>query len=264
MAAPSSPSSSSTTTFESTSDLSPISKSPTPSSDGNSSSSSSSSGLSSFGSFAQTDIRITYESDEGTPLEENIIPHRPQLSINNCNKLLRQNGNTIFTSSQLPSAFSSPSLSECGIDEPQTSTKTTITTKTAIQSSLNTINNLKNNNVKSAAHLRIQGLIFDQTHLLISRATSMDEGIFQSPLNSPNRSSAPSSPIGPKFKIIHEGDVHLCRLNHQRTIVSKILSSKFLRRWETHRIYLTSVNLASKTVCLFIILSFFFFVKILN
>ncbi|OTF74747.1 hypothetical protein BLA29_006679 [Euroglyphus maynei] len=75
----------------------------------------------------------------------------------------------------------------------------------------------------------------------------MDEGIFQSPLNSPNRTSAPSSPIGPKFKIIHEGDVHLCRLNHQRTIVSKILSSKFLRRWETHRIYLTSVNLASKT-----------------
>lgn len=77
----------------------------------------------------------------------------------------------------------------------------------------------------------------------------MDEGIagiFPSPLSSPVRST-PSSPIGPKFKIIHEGDIHLCRLNHQRTVISKILSLKFLRRWETHRLYLTSVNIASKT-----------------
>ncbi|XP_046914487.2 C-Maf-inducing protein-like [Dermatophagoides farinae] len=293
MAAPSSPSSSSSTTFESSSsssDLSPVSKSPTPSSDdNNSTSSSSSSGLSSLGSFAQTDIRITYESDEGTPLEENIVNHhhhqRPQLPsliINNNCKLLRQNGNNtaaaaVFSSS-LPSAFSSPSLSECGIEPSSSSSIITATTTTMHQqqkqqqqqqqslmmmNTFNTIhhnhpnhhhsnNNLnlmiKNNNVKNAAHLRIQGLIFDQQqHLLISRATSMDEGIFQSPLNSPNRTSAPSSPIGPKFKIIHEGDVHLCRLNHQRTIVSKILSSKFLRRWETHRIYLTTVNMASKT-----------------
>jgi hypothetical protein len=80
-----------------------------------------------------------------------------------------------------------------------------------------------------------------------SRQSSIDEGVFQSSCNSPGR-SLPSSPVGPKFKLIHEGDMHLCRLNHQRTVISKILSSKFLRRWENHRLYLTSVNIASKTV----------------
>jgi hypothetical protein len=79
-----------------------------------------------------------------------------------------------------------------------------------------------------------------------SRQSSIDEGVFQSSCNSPGR-SLPSSPVGPKFKLIHEGDMHICRLNHQRTVISKILSSKFLRRWETHRLYLTSVNIASKT-----------------
>ena len=80
-----------------------------------------------------------------------------------------------------------------------------------------------------------------------SRQSSIDEGVFQSSCNSPVR-SIPSSPVGPKFKLIHEGDIQLCRLNHQRTVISKILSSKFLRRWETHKLYLTSVNIASKTV----------------
>ena len=82
-----------------------------------------------------------------------------------------------------------------------------------------------------------------------SRQSSVDEGVFHSSCNSPAK-SIPNSPIGPKFKLIHEGDIHLCRLNHQRTVISKILSSKFLRRWENHRLYLTSVNIASKTVSL--------------
>lgn len=82
-----------------------------------------------------------------------------------------------------------------------------------------------------------------------SRQSSVDEGVFHSTCNSPAK-SIPNSPIGPKFKLIHEGDIHLCRLNHQRTVISKILSSKFLRRWENHRLYLTSVNIASKTVSL--------------
>jgi hypothetical protein len=82
-----------------------------------------------------------------------------------------------------------------------------------------------------------------------SRQSSVDEGVFHSTCNSPAK-SIPNSPMGPKFKLIHEGDIHLCRLNHQRTVISKILSSKFLRRWESHRLYLTSVNITSKTVSL--------------
>lgn len=52
---------------------------------------------------------------------------------------------------------------------------------------------------------------------------------------------------GPKFKLTHEGDVQLCRLNHSRTVISKILSSKFLRRWETHKVLLGTSEMSSKT-----------------
>lgn len=100
---------------------------------------------------------------------------------------------------------------------------------------------------KTTANRSALGFAPSRSLLSISRASSMDEGCFPSPLNSPARST-PSSPIGPRYKIIHEGEIHLCRLNHQRTVISKILSSKFLRRWESHRLYLTSVNIASKTV----------------
>ncbi|KAK8775433.1 hypothetical protein V5799_031222, partial [Amblyomma americanum] len=51
---------------------------------------------------------------------------------------------------------------------------------------------------------------------------------------------------GPKFKLTHEGDVQLCRLNHSRTVISKILSSKFLRRWETHKVLLGTSEMSSK------------------
>lgn len=54
--------------------------------------------------------------------------------------------------------------------------------------------------------------------------------------------------IGPKFKLIHEGEIQVCRLNHHKTIISKILSSKFLRRWETHKLQLTDSQIMSKTV----------------
>ncbi|GBM40368.1 hypothetical protein AVEN_85422-1 [Araneus ventricosus] len=33
--------------------------------------------------------------------------------------------------------------------------------------------------------------------------------------------SAPSSPSGPKYKLIHEGDIQVCRLNHSRTVISQ-------------------------------------------
>lgn len=60
--------------------------------------------------------------------------------------------------------------------------------------------------------------------------------------------SVPTIPSGPKFKLIHEGDIQVCRLNHSRTVINKILSSKFLRRWENHHLFLTKTQINSKTV----------------
>ncbi|KAJ9599764.1 hypothetical protein L9F63_026386, partial [Diploptera punctata] len=53
---------------------------------------------------------------------------------------------------------------------------------------------------------------------------------------------------GPRFKTLLEGDIQVCYLNHTRTVVSKILSSKFLRRWETHHLYLNDSCISSKTI----------------
>ena len=69
---------------------------------------------------------------------------------------------------------------------------------------------------------------------------------------------APTSPKGvgsnvSKHKLITEGELQICRLNHTRTIVSKIMNSKYLRRWESHRIILDNSEIRSNTVCLTII-----------
>jgi hypothetical protein len=51
-----------------------------------------------------------------------------------------------------------------------------------------------------------------------------------------------------RCKLLHEGDIQLCRLNHTRTIVSKIMNSKYLRRWESHHLVLDNCELRSATV----------------
>lgn len=66
---------------------------------------------------------------------------------------------------------------------------------------------------------------------------------------SPARS--PSSPLGPRFKLVHEGLVHVCRLNHTRTVISKLLSSRFLRRWEGHYVILEDSYITSRNVSYF-------------
>lgn len=69
-----------------------------------------------------------------------------------------------------------------------------------------------------------------------------------SPSSGSSSSSPSSGPVGPRFKPIEEGDIQLCFLNHSKTLVRKILSSKFLRRWETHHLYLNDTCISSKTV----------------
>lgn len=71
----------------------------------------------------------------------------------------------------------------------------------------------------------------------------------QSTVCSSTSGSSSPSPAGPRFKPLEEGDIQVCYLNHTRTLVSKILSSKFLRRWETHHLYLNDACLSPKSVC---------------
>ncbi|XP_046359909.1 C-Maf-inducing protein-like isoform X2 [Haliotis rufescens] len=71
------------------------------------------------------------------------------------------------------------------------------------------------------------------------------------PQHSSSASSSPVSikslPQGPKYKLVSEGDIQVCRLNHTRTIVSKIMNSKYLRRWESHHIVLDHGEIRSAT-----------------
>ncbi|XP_030060371.1 C-Maf-inducing protein isoform X1 [Microcaecilia unicolor] len=52
---------------------------------------------------------------------------------------------------------------------------------------------------------------------------------------------------GMRYKLLQEGDIQVCAIRHPRTFLSKILSSKFLRRWEPHHLTLADNSLASAT-----------------
>ncbi|GFS20143.1 C-Maf-inducing protein, partial [Elysia marginata] len=74
----------------------------------------------------------------------------------------------------------------------------------------------------------------------------MSEIIPTSSVQSPTTQRTPV-PQGPKHKLITEADVQVCRLNHTRTIVSKIMNSRYLRRWESHKIVLDDNEMRSAT-----------------
>lgn len=61
------------------------------------------------------------------------------------------------------------------------------------------------------------------------------------------RTLIPSS-TGMRYKLLQEGDAQVCVVKHPRTFLSKLLTSKFLRRWEPHHLTLTDCSLASATV----------------
>nr|XP_033940839.1 C-Maf-inducing protein [Pseudochaenichthys georgianus] len=73
-----------------------------------------------------------------------------------------------------------------------------------------------------------------------------------------NNNSKPSAGLGKRtllhcssscmrYKLLHEGDIQVCVVKHPRTFLSKILTSKFLRRWEPHHLALTDSSLSSAT-----------------
>ncbi|KAM7396163.1 hypothetical protein PAMP_019225 [Pampus punctatissimus] len=61
------------------------------------------------------------------------------------------------------------------------------------------------------------------------------------------RSLLHCSSSGMRYKLLHEGDIQVCVVKHPRTFLSKILTSKFLRRWEPHHLTLTDSSLTSAT-----------------
>ncbi|NXS45003.1 CMIP protein, partial [Balaeniceps rex] len=50
-----------------------------------------------------------------------------------------------------------------------------------------------------------------------------------------------------RYKLLQEGDIQVCVIRHPRTFLSKILTSKFLRRWEPHHLTLADNSVASAT-----------------
>uniref|UniRef100_A0A8C2B8S4 C-Maf inducing protein n=1 Tax=Cyprinus carpio TaxID=7962 RepID=A0A8C2B8S4_CYPCA len=52
---------------------------------------------------------------------------------------------------------------------------------------------------------------------------------------------------GMRYKLLQEGDIQVCVVKHPRTFLSKLLTSKFLRRWEPHHLTLTDSSLVSAT-----------------
>jgi hypothetical protein len=60
-----------------------------------------------------------------------------------------------------------------------------------------------------------------------------------------------------RYKLLVEGDVHVCKLPHSRNVISKILNSKLLRRWKAHRLVLSETEIFSTTVRVFFRFSVF-------
>ncbi|XP_072943157.1 C-Maf-inducing protein-like [Epargyreus clarus] len=57
----------------------------------------------------------------------------------------------------------------------------------------------------------------------------------------------PVPPPGPRYKLATEGTIKICCFQHTRTVVDKILATKFLRRWESHVLCLLEDHVISKT-----------------
>ncbi|XP_045771809.1 C-Maf-inducing protein-like [Maniola jurtina] len=57
----------------------------------------------------------------------------------------------------------------------------------------------------------------------------------------------PAPPPGPRYKLAVEGSLRICCFQHTRTVVDKILTAKFFRRWETHVLCMLEDHVVSKT-----------------
>ncbi|OXA62714.1 C-Maf-inducing protein [Folsomia candida] len=79
-------------------------------------------------------------------------------------------------------------------------------------------------------------------------SSSSSDGSSCGVTSSSSSSSSSGCSAGPKFKLVTEGDVQVCKVKHGNNLMDKFIGSKLLRRWETHHIYLNDSCISSKTV----------------
>jgi hypothetical protein len=52
-----------------------------------------------------------------------------------------------------------------------------------------------------------------------------------------------------RFKLVQQVDIYICKLPHYRTVISKILNIRLLRRWKLHKLILTDTEIVPTNVC---------------
>lgn len=92
----------------------------------------------------------------------------------------------------------------------------------------------------------ILGVFCDPTAVFGASATTPSPATTTSKSISCPTISNPSN--GTKLKFVREGQIQICKLNHPRTVLGKLTSSKLLRRWENHFLVLDDDEISSKTV----------------
>ncbi|XKL59751.1 hypothetical protein PGB90_000767 [Kerria lacca] len=110
--------------------------------------------------------------------------------------------------------------------------------------------NALKNNLESFAAMEI--LKSNVNELLKATSNSFENGmsldISENDMYAWASSCANLNPVGPRFKLIKEGDIQICYLDHTRTVISKILSFKFLRHFELHHLYLNDSRITPKNI----------------
>ena len=64
----------------------------------------------------------------------------------------------------------------------------------------------------------------------------------------PNLQRTVSTGASTRYSLITEGEVQVCRINHHKSLLQKIIYSRPLRKWEAHKIVLSDNHLHSTTV----------------
>lgn len=150
--------------------------------------------------------------------------------------------------------YSTPDLTNLLVSERGSSSQTS-SPIVNLNSSLNNLNDEKN--VNRAAIKTIVDYESLNNSSYLAMASTSDEKILlnnskiisnlKTSLNIINNNNL-NKKSSQKFKMLLEGDVQVCKLPYSRNVISKILNSKLLRRWKTHRLILTESDIYSTTV----------------
>lgn len=113
-------------------------------------------------------------------------------------------------------------------------------------SNIDNVSNCNSSNNSSASSPERR--VLPRPSIVIVNQNCESPTVLETPSSPTTLVGIPTTPVhGPRFKLLSEGEIQVCYLNHTRTVISKIVSSKFLRRWENHRLYLNDTCISSKT-----------------